>query len=199
VRKRFALIKNQKVKEVDRKTIMKNFIKYIIRNILQITSILLLSIFFVFLIFPVIFRLNFIEGLLNKPLTDHLIAITALILFFLILSWKRIQELFQRYKNTYNLKESSLIWVDYIVSFIFFSILLIILFQNKYTTNVSYKFCIFRLVNLFFILIWILSSYCWKDKREKQTIILNKDKLSLSDEPIQFINKDLLNRKRFIE
>jgi len=177
---------------------MQNFIKYIIKNILKITSILLLSIFFVFLIFPVLFQLNFIDGLLNKPLTNHLIAITALILFFLILSWKRIQELFQRYKNTYNLKETSLIWVDYIVLFIFFSILLIILFQNKYTTNVSYKFCIFLLVNLFFVLIWILSSYYWKDKREKQTI-LNKDKYSLFDEPIQFMEQDLLGREKFIE
>ena len=198
MRKRFALIKNQKVKEVDRKTIMKNFIKYIIKNILQITSILLLSIFFVFLIFPVIFRLNFIESLLNKPLTDHLIAITALILFFLILSWKRIQELFQRYKNTYNLKKLSLIWVDYIVLFIFFSVLLIIFFQNKYITNVSYEFCIFLLVNLFSISFWILSSYYWKDKREKQ-IMLNKDKYSLFDEPIQFIEQDLLGREKFIE
>jgi len=198
VRKGFALIKNQKVKEVDKETIMQNFIKYIIKNILQITSILLLSIFFVFLIFPALFRLNFIEGLLNKPLINHLIAITALILFFLILSRKRIQELFQRYKNTYNLKEPSLIWVDYIFLFIFFSILLIILFQNKYTTNVSYEFCIFLLVNLFFVLIWILSSYYWKDKREKQTI-LNKDKYSLFDEPIQFIEQDLLGREKFIE
>ena len=198
MKKCFTLIKNQKIKEVYREIIMKIFMKYIIRNILQITSILLLSIFFVFLIFPALFRFNFIRSILNKPLTNHLIAITALILFFLILSWKRIQELFQRYKNTYNLKKLSLIWVDYIVLFIFFSVLLIILFQNKYTTNVSYKFCIFLLVNLFFILIWILSSYYWKIKRENQTT-LNKDKYSLFDEPIKFIEQDLLGREKFIE
>jgi hypothetical protein len=198
VRKGFVLIKNQKVKKVYREIIMQNFIKYIIKNILQITSILLLSIFFVFLIFPALFRLNFIEYLLNKPLSDHLIAITALILFFLIISWKRIQELFQRYKNTYNLKEPSLIWIDYIACFIFYSILLIILFQNKYTRNISYEFCIFLLVNLFFVLFWILSSYYWKDQREKQTI-LNKDKYSLFDEPIQFMEQDLLGREKFIE
>lgn len=179
---------------------MQNFIKYIIKNILQITSILLLSIFFVFLIFPALFRLNFIEGLLNKPLTNHLIAITALILFFLILSWKRIQELFQRYKNTYDLEDPPFIYIDYIALFISFSAFLIILFQAEYISipSISLKFKAFASINFILIIGWILSSYYRKDKREKQTM-LNNDKYSLFDEPIQFMEQDLLGREKFIE
>ncbi len=179
---------------------MKKFIKYIVKNVQQIIYILLLSIFFVFLIFPLLIRLHFIESLLIEPSSDTLIAITALILFLVILTRGRLQKFWQRYKNTYDLEDPPFIYIDYIVLFISFSAFLIILFQAEYISipNISLKFKAFASINFIFIIGWILLSFYWKDKKEEQTI-LNKDKYSLYDEPIQFLEQDLLGREKFIE
>ena len=112
---------------------------------------LLLSIFFVFLILPALTRLNFIKIFLTNPETDTLIAITALVLFLLILSWGNLQKLWQRYKNTYDLEDPPFIYVDYIVLFISFSAFLIILFQAEYISipSISLKFKAFALLILY--------------------------------------------------
>jgi glucan phosphoethanolaminetransferase (alkaline phosphatase superfamily) len=179
---------------------MKIFLNYIIKNIHHVIYVLLLSTFFSFLIFPLLIRPYFIESLLIEPSTNTIIAITALILFLLILSWKKFQKLWQRYKNTYDLEDPPFIYVDYIVLFISFSAFLIILFQAKYISipSISLKFKAFTSINFMFIIGWILSSFYCKDKKEEQTI-LNKDKYSLYDEPIQFLEQDLLSREKFIE
>jgi predicted KAP-like P-loop ATPase len=154
----------------------------------------------VFLIFPALIRLDFIKNFLINPATDTLIAITALVLFLLILSWKKFQKLWQRYKNSYNLKDPQFIHIDCIVLFISFSTFLIILSQTEHISisNISLKFEVFTFINFIFIIGWILSSFYWKDKKEEQTI-LNKDKYLLYDEPIQFLEQDLLGREKFIE
>jgi len=179
---------------------MKKFIKYIIKNVQQIFYILLLSIFFVFLIFPALTRLDFIKNFPINPATDTLIAITSLVLFLLILSWGNLQKLWQRYKNTYDLEDPPFVYIDYTVLFISFSAFLIILFQAEYISipSISIKFKAFASINFIFIIGWILLSFYWKDKKEEQTI-LNKDKYSLYDEPIQFLEQDLLGREKFIE
>jgi len=90
---------------------MKKFVKYIIKNVQQIIYILLISIFFAFLVFPALIQLDFINDFPTNPVTDTLIAITGLILFFLISSWKKFQKLFQRYKNTYELEDPPFIYI----------------------------------------------------------------------------------------
>jgi len=179
---------------------MKIFINYIIKNIQHVIYVLLLSTFFAFLIFPLLIRLHFIENLLVEPSLDTLIAITGLILFFLILSWKKYQKLWQRYKNTYDLEDPPFIYMDYIVLFVSFSAFLIILFQAEYISipSISLKFKAFASVNFIFIIGWILLTFYWKYKEEEHPI-LKKDKYSLFDEPIQFLKQDLLGRGKFIE
>jgi len=179
---------------------MKKFVKYIIKNVQQIVYILLLSIFLAFLIFPALTRLDFIKYFPINPATDTLIAITALVLFLLILTWKKFQKLWQRYKNTYDLEGSPFIYIDYMVLFISFSALLIILFQAEYISipNISLKFKAFASINFIFIISWFLSSFYWK-REKKEQLISNKDKYSLHDEPIQFLEQDLLGREKFIE
>jgi len=179
---------------------MKKFIKYIIKNVQQIVYIFLLSIFFVFLIFPALTRLDFIKNFLINPATDTLIAIAALVLSLLILSWKKFQKLWQRYKNTYDLEDLPFIYIDYIVLFISFSAFLIILFQAEYISipNISLKFKAFVYINFIFTISWFLSSFYWKHKKKEQPM-LRKDKYSLYDEPIQFLEQDLLSREKFIE
>jgi len=172
---------------------MKKLLKYIIKNIWPIVYILLLSIFFVFLIFSALTRLDFIKYFPINPATDTLIAITALVLFLLILSWKKFQKLWQRYKNTYDLEDPPFIYIDYIVLFISFSAFLIILFQAEYISipDISLKFKVFAYINFIFAISWFLSSFYWKNKKKEQPI-LRKDKYSLYDEPIQFPEQDLL-------
>lgn len=179
---------------------MKIFINYIIKNIHHVIYVLLVSIFFMFLIFPALIRLDFIKYFPINPATDALIAIATLVLFLLILSWGNLQKLWQRYKNTYDLEDPPFIYIDYIVLFISFSAFLIILFQAEYISilNISLKFKVFLSINFIFVIIWFLSSFYWKPKKVKKPIS-NKDKLSLSEEAIQFPEQDLLDRGKFIE
>ena len=179
---------------------MKKLLKYIIKNIWPIIYVLLLSIFFAFLIFPALTRLDFIEYFPINPATDTLIAITALVLFLLIPSWKKFQKLWQRYKNTYDLEDHPFIYIDYIVLFISFSTFLIILFQAEYISipSISLKLKFFLSINFIFVVIWFLSNFYWKPKKAKKPIS-NKEKLSLSDEAIKFPEQDLFDRGKFIE
>ncbi|GAH46843.1 unnamed protein product, partial [marine sediment metagenome] len=164
---------------------MKKFVKYIIKNVQQIIYILLISVFFVFLI---------------NPATDTLIAITALVLFLLILFRRRLQKLLQRCINTYNLEDPPFLYPLNIFLFILISTLLIILFQNKHISipNISLKFIAFSSINSILIIIWFFSSFHWKPKKVKNPIS-NKEKLSLSDEAIKFPEQDLFDRGKFIE
>ena len=179
---------------------MKKFVKYIIKNVQQIIYILLISVFFVFLIFPMLIRLDFIKNFLINPATDTLIAITALVLFLLILSRRRLQKLLQRCINTYNLENPPFLYPLNIFLFILISTLLIFLFQNKHISipNISLKFIAFSFINSILIIIWVFSSFHWKLKKVKKPIS-NKGKLSLSDEAIKFPEQDLFNRGKFIE
>ena len=179
---------------------MKKFVKYIIKNVQQIIYILLISVFFVFLIFPMLIRLDFIKNFPINPTTDTLIAITALVLFLLILSRRRLQKLLQRCKNTYNLEDPPFLYPLNIFLFILISTLLIILFQNKHISipNISLKFIAFSSINSILIIIWFFSSFHWKPKEVKKPIS-NKEKLSLSDEAIKFPEQDLFDRGKFIE
>lgn len=179
---------------------MKILLNYIIKNVQQIIYILLISIFFAFLVFSALIQLDFINDFPTNPATDTLIAITGLILFFLISSWKKFQKLFQRYKNTYELEDPPFIYMDYIVLFVSFSAFFIILFQAEYISilSISLKFKVFAFINFILIIGWIISSFHWKLKKEEHPI-LKKDKYSLFDEPIQFLKQDLLGREKFIE
>ena len=155
---------------------MKKLLNYIIKNVQQIFYVLLLSIFFVFLIFPALIQLDFIKNFLINPKTDTLIAITGLILFFLIISWKKFQKLWQRYKNTYDLEVPPFIYIDYIVLFVSFIAFLIILFQAEYISilSISLKFMYFVFINFILILGWVISSFHWKHKKGEHPI-LTKD------------------------
>jgi len=171
--------------------------EYIFKNILRIICTFLVSIFFVFLIFPVLINLEFVKNFLSGTVKEPFIAIMALVLFFTIYSWPEAQNLWQRYKNIYKLEKPPFIYLDYIVLFIIFSILLIVLFQTKSIPNLSLQFKVFISLNFIFIIGWFFSSYYWKKKKGTQKVS-NIDIHSLSDEPIQFAAQDLLGREKFV-
>jgi len=179
---------------------MQKILNYIIKNIQQIICVFLSSIFFAFLIFPLLTQLDIIKNFLINPSTDTLIAISAIILLLLILTIERLKKLLYRCKNTYKLEESPSLFLLNLFLFFLISILLIICFQNEYMSvlNISHKFIVFLYVNFILIITWFLSSFNWNPKKERKNIS-NKDKLSLSEEAIEFLEQDLLDRKKFIE
>jgi len=184
----------------DKKLIMKKLLNYIIKNFQQIVCIFLLSIFFVFLIFPTIIQFDVVKNFPTNPSTDALIAISAMILLLLILTTGRLKKLLYRCKNTYNLEYPPSLYPLNIFLFILLSILIIIRFQNEYISvlNISLKFKVFLSVNFILVITWFLSSLKWNPKKEEKNIS-NKDKFSLSDEAIQFPKQDLLGRGKFTE
>lgn len=177
---------------------MKKLINHIIRNFYYLIGTFLISIFFVFLIFPILINLEFVKNFLSGTAKEPFIGITALVLLFIIYSWARARGLWQRYKNIYKLEKPPFVYLDYIVSFIIFSGVLIVLFESESITDLSLEFRVFGRLNFISIIGWFLSSYFWK-KKEEEKEISNIDPYSLSDEPIQSIEQDLLGRKKFIE
>ena len=179
---------------------MKKLLNYITKNFQQIVCILLLSIFFVFLIFPIFTQLDIIKNFPINPPMDALIAISAMILLLLILTSGRMKKLLHRCKNTYNLEYPPSLYPLNIFLFILFFILLIIRFQNEYISvlNISLKFIVFLSVNFILVITWFFSSFNWNPKKERKNMS-NKDKFSLSEEAIEFPEQDLLDRKKFIE
>lgn len=176
---------------------MKKLMNYCFINVRHIIGTILMSIFFVFSIFPILISWEFAKNFLSKTAEGFFGGITAIVLFFLGYTWPRANNLWQRYRNTYKLENPPFMYPDYIVLFIIFSVLLIVLFQTKSISNLSLKFSFARL-NYIFIIGWLISSYLWKSER-KEKEISTIDIHTLSDEPIQFMEQDLLGREKFIE
>ena len=178
---------------------MKNSKENISKDIFSITVVILMSIFFVFLVFPVLINLECIKIFLNIDIWGPFVAVTALVFIFLICSWEKMQELWQRYENTRKLKKRlDYSGPDYIVLFIVFSALFIIFLPDEFIPERSSNFKFFAKWNCFFILGWFFSSYFWK-KRERKADVFPLDNYSLIDEPIKFTDQDLLGREDFIE
>lgn len=177
--------------------------KKLVRNILTIHTIgaVLMAIIFAFLIFPILLNLEFVKTLLSTPDKGFLTAITALILFLLVYSWGVVQNMWQRYKNTYRLPSPPIIYLNhlilFIILFICFSYLFIVLFQPLRGLIISPEFTYFFIINAIFIMIWFLSSCFFARKETKADTDI--DIYSLSDEPIQFVEQDLLGREKFID
>jgi len=179
---------------------VKKLFNYIIKNFQQIICILLLSIFFAFLIFPLFTQLNIIKNFPINSSTNALIAITALVLFLLVLTTGRLKKLLYRCKNTYNLEHPPSLYPLNLLLFIFISILLIIRFQTEPISfsDIPLKFIFFLFVNSMLVFTWFFSCFIWNPNKERKKL-LNKDKFTLSEEAIEFPEQDLLGRKNFIE
>ncbi len=177
---------------------MKKIISLLSNNSLRLIGTLLVSIFFAFSAFPNLINLEFVKNFLDKFSIGHLIGLTAFVLFGIILFWEKSRNLWQRYKNTYAVENPPFVHLDYIFSFIFFSFLLIVLFQTKYLPSQSVQFELFTIINFVLIVLWFLSSYFWEFRNKKEEPF-NMTSFPLSDEPIQFDVQDFLGRGKFIE
>lgn len=180
---------------------MQKVLIYLKTYLLSIISTILISVFFSFLIFPALISSKYANGILTITSLDTFIAITAIVLLLLTLSWNKANDLWQRYKNTYRLEKPFWVYLDYIYVFIILSVLLIYFFQRRSIPNQSFEFELFASINFFLVICWFFSSYLWKgQKREnKSSANVNIDLYSLSDEPIERAEQDLLERTQFID
>lgn len=163
-------------------------------NIRKIIGILLVSIIFVYSIFPVLINLTFVEGFLKEEALPHFFTATAVLLLLFIYSWAWARNLWKRYRNTFFLKNRQIVFPECAILFIIISALFIWLFQTDYIPTLSCKFKHFILLNGLFVGIWFLSSWFVKDK-PKPT---EKNISLLSDTPINNLDEDLLRRRKFI-
>jgi len=124
---------------------------------------------------------------------------TAIILIILFLSFTRIKNLFQRYKNTQKIANPPFVYLDGIFLFTFISLLLIFLFKNQSIPELSSEFKVFFVINSFFIVVWFLIGYFTKEVKEEKQEVLPDDTYSFTDNPIEFPKQDSLGRGKFIE
>lgn len=177
---------------------MEKLKSYIYKNIVHIIGSLLMSIFFVFLIIPAFTSLKFVKTFSSNTSKELFIAITAFVLFCAIYSWGWARSLWEKYKNTWKLGMPQIVYPEYILLFIFFSISLIALFQTESIPSLSAESKAFANINLMILLGWFLSSYYIKKSRGKNGDA-DIDSHSLSDVPILSDKQDLLGRGKFIE
>ncbi len=122
----------------------------------------------------------------------------ALILLMLILSYKRLCNLWHRYKNTKIIDKKNLLYPDYISLFLIFTIVFFL--RNKLTIFFvqTLEVQAFSIAVIVMVLFWLIASYSNKkhDRTETQN---NTNKYSLLDEPIIYEAQDLFGRSEFIE
>jgi hypothetical protein len=153
---------------------MKKFYSYLKKNIKVITCILLLSISYVFLVFPQILNVNIFKQFFLFTPRNQLIGITAFIFFLLVISWDKLQNYWEKVRNTYNLENPPFLLIHGIIIFIFISFLLKIIFQKEFFLflNLSKDFIIFLFLNATLLIIWFIFSYYLKNKKVKKECVL---------------------------
>ncbi|MGR3309178.1 MAG: hypothetical protein ACUZ77_00235 [Candidatus Brocadiales bacterium] len=148
---------------------MKMLINYIKKNPFQFIGSILVSISFVFLVFPALINLEFVKGFLSETTKEPFIGITALILFSILYSWRRTHNIWQRYKDTYKLEKPPFIYLDGIGIFLFIILVrLIALTQSHSIPDLSLEFKLFAIINFILILVSdVRLGICMNLKRNK--------------------------------
>ena len=141
--------------------------KYYSSNIIHILCTVLVSVFFVLLVFPFIINLEFIKKFLNTTDRETFVALTAIISLCFICLWHRTQNFFIRYKNTYKLETPAFIYIDHLILFVITSTVLIISFQHNAIPYLSSEFKFFVIINITLFTIWFLLAYYWKNRNRK--------------------------------
>jgi hypothetical protein len=113
-------------------------------------------------------------------------------------SWKAARRLWRRYRNTWGLQNPSLVHADYASTFIFFSAVLVIVFQRENLPTLSLQFLVFLAALTLVIFGWFGTSYYWIAGKAGENIS-TIDLYSLSEDPIEDPEQDLLGREKFVD
>ncbi len=155
-----------------------------------------LSLFLGLVIFPFLVNLSYVSNFLKSSNKDLLIGISGLLILFLLVSWKGSKNFWRRYKNTSKIMPYEFTDID--IQFLVFVLSMAVIFKSYESfSEWSWEIKLFLAINSAFCLIYLLISFYWPEKDEKEkTLLQTRD--SSSDEPISYPDEDLLNRRTFV-
>lgn len=109
----------------------------------------------------------------------------------------------EKVKNTYNLENPPFLFIHSFILFICLNITLKILFQLDFIFDffISKYATMFFTLNIVLLIVWVSSSYFIKTKKQfsPSPPLKSENMVELSDDPINYLEQDLLDRKKFIE
>lgn len=176
---------------------MSEKLKLLLVGCLEILKSILLSSFIALVVFPYAMRLGFIKNILKNTDEGLLIGLFGLIVFLLIFSWRKFNNFWWRYKNTYIITPSKVTYVDFIFCVIYFSII-IIAFTFKGAFEISFEFKAFLLIDSSLLFIYFISAYLIPTPKVTKKTLSKQKYNEVSDEPIRFLDEDVLNRDAFV-
>ncbi len=165
---------------------------------LKINSILavyLLSLIISIFIVPTLTDLNSFKQFIANPDIYHLIGIISIYLLILLISFKRLQVLTNRFINSLSLRICSFSYIDFAIWFSLFFIVNAITFNaESLYTMYNFAWVIFSLIVISLVSLLILFFTTKSTKIQDKEIRLE----SYSDNPILQAKQDLLNRREFV-
>lgn len=163
----------------------------------QLVKTFLLSCFLILVLFPLLERSQHFLDLLQLTDKNTLLGITGLVLFFIVSTWSIANTFWWKYKNTYQATLTKFTHIDFIFSLVLFSLVLG-WFNFNSDLKVSSEFKMFVSANSALLLLYFLSSYFWPKKKSSLQSLSRNPRDETSDEPIQYLDEDLLNRDVFV-
>lgn len=157
---------------------------------------LLISLFLTLVVSPAVADSKYLHGALITTKKTLLIGLTALVLLFFLLSWKSLNKFFWKYKNTYRITRPKFTRVDFFFTIIYFFIIISFFTFNR-NLKISQEIILFFQVNVGLVVLYLLSAFYFPQSTLNH--INNRGpRGDVSDEPIQYLDEDLLNREVFI-
>ncbi|KJR41506.1 KAP family P-loop domain protein [Candidatus Magnetoovum chiemensis] len=169
-------------------------------NLWHIISALLAAVSFVFLFLPLLLKIDVLNELIQSTSIGPFVGLTALIIIILIYSWERLQNFWERYRNTYKLEKPPFIYHNSFVSSFTVSIYLSLLIAQS---SLYFIWLPMLIVIIIVIAFKFISGYYSKKEEQTNNPKVGNDKTqeesSLNhDEPIKYQKEDSLGREKFI-
>lgn len=180
---------------LDPKTFRSSFER---QNARRMLCVLLAATVFVSLVFPYVARADSIRKLISATAIQPFVGLSAILFLLLIFSWDSARVLWERYRNSWELENPTLLAPDFIALFFFFSILMILALQRHWLPMPSLQFLAFAALNATLTLGWFLTSFHWHENTSPE-LPSNVDLYAVSDAPIESLEQDLLGRGEFVE
>lgn len=172
--------------------------KVVLTIISKLIESLLAAFFTSFVIVPYLFELNLIKEALKIKNNSSLLGITALIILILILAWNDVHNFWKRYKNTYAITVSKFTSVDSLIAIILFTCFTTY-FTNKEFAEISPQITNFLIFNGIVIALYLVHTFYWPFKKMSGRPSFSLEGNEISDEPIKYLEEDLLKRESFVE
>jgi predicted KAP-like P-loop ATPase len=174
----------------------KKWIKLVTPFIAGFIMTFLISVPISTILIPFLFSNKLLSDILLFHNIPVLVGFIFLFVFFLLLSWKKANDFWRRYRNTYKIENPYPLIPDYLILVLVEVVLIYSLIAD--TPPYSREISVFAIISALLFILWLLVGYFWKPKR-KEEIRDQSVRNDVSDDPISFSDEDLLNRERFVK